>query len=72
MEENTDDTNIVTNADGTTEICYNISLPEAQEGVKALEDWEHAGGITSFRPKSSVCSIKLKRSSPLFAGIFGR
>jgi len=65
-------TNLVTYADGTTETCYNISQPEAKEELKTVEDWEHADRIFSFRPKSGGCSLKLKRSSPLLADIFGR
>ena len=71
-ENHSEVTNLVTYANGTTEICYDISLPEAQEELKALEGWEHADRIISFRPKSNGCSLKLKRSSPLLADIFGR
>lgn len=71
-ENRSEATNLITYADGTSEICYDISLPEAKEELKAVEGWEHADRIISFRPKSGGCSLKLRRSSPLLADIFGR
>jgi hypothetical protein len=71
-ESASDLTNLITYADGTTETCYDLSLPEAQEELKSLEGWEHADRVISFRPKSGGCTLKLKRSSPLLADIFGR
>ena len=64
--------NLVTYADGTTEFCFDIKLPEAQEQLKALEGWEHLDRVFSCRPKTGGCSLKLRRSSPLLADIFGR